>query len=142
MYCTLFEREVIPGDNPGGIAQRPHNSHYGIRLPTHDKSVMKQWLAVNRKHALLLISDYLYYNKIKYYCKVRIHLPYCTCIKTKYGIHKTFLLSSNPSQISCKKTSLCFFEDSSFLQLYYIITSTDFGCEVIVLLFTADQSLF
>jgi len=36
-----------------------------------------QWFAVRRKHALLIVSDYLYYNKFKDYCKVHIRLTRC-----------------------------------------------------------------
>lgn len=44
-----------------------------------------QWFAVSRKHALLIVSDYLYYNKFKNHCKVRIHL-------LRQNVHEIYLL--------------------------------------------------
>lgn len=42
--------------------------------------VCLQWFAVHRKHALLIVSDYLYYNKFKDYCRVCVHSSDLVCI--------------------------------------------------------------
>jgi len=52
----------------------PHGQgrYHDNMAPEVDRAVWRkgaQWFAVRRKHALLIASDYLYYNKFKDYCK-------------------------------------------------------------------------
>uniref|UniRef100_A0A7I4D8B6 Uncharacterized protein n=1 Tax=Physcomitrium patens TaxID=3218 RepID=A0A7I4D8B6_PHYPA len=86
---------------------------------------MKQWLAVNRKHALLFISDYLYYNKIKYYCKPGPENKNCCLdeISIRYGAsHEEITKCFNYYLIVVKDVSMDDFVSGSYIFIAIVRT--------------------